>query len=98
MYNLLSSISDTLMENTFTEHCWKIGDLLRHPNGQSLLIGFDSSDLVWLRETGFTYLSDQRVMLDQLSHNTGLNYYYVAEEQVQRDYKAGLFTPYFEIL
>lgn len=78
---------------------WRVGDLTHHRSyGRCLILGvqvgiYHRYNLI--TEAGFQFETDTP---PTFSHNTGLQYAHVAFAQTARDYEAGFFTPYFEIL
>lgn len=80
---------------------WAVGDLAQTPESDRFLVlGFDSAypdEAICIYEHG----SIVAITVDTIhgaKHNTGLSYTYTGYERVLREYKAGFFTPYFEVL
>lgn len=77
---------------------WQVGDLISHREyGRCLLIMADHWP-AWVR-----FISESGDIFDmsepsRFSHNTGLQYTYKDQHTTERDFKQGVFTPYFEIL
>ncbi|QJW92501.1 hypothetical protein HNV11_23810 (plasmid) [Spirosoma taeanense] len=95
------ALSESEPEPTYvpTPRRWQVGDLLKHRTyGNCLILRkqvgvFHNYDLI--AEDGYQFQTQEPT---NFLHNTGLTYQYKDFAQTASDYRAGLFTPYFEIL
>lgn len=82
---------------------WQVGDLINHREyGRCLLIMADCwpTCVRFISENGqlFDMAHPHEFSRSAVRHNTGLQYIYSDQGNAERDFKNGLFTPYFEIL
>ncbi|MVM28452.1 hypothetical protein GO755_00305 [Spirosoma sp. HMF4905] len=79
---------------------WAVGDLYQFPTGLVLCVGANHTFAYFVTAEGMPLADVQLVDVPKdtfFLHNTGLTYQYESREQVQQDYKNGLFTPYFVV-
>jgi hypothetical protein len=90
------------VDQTQPSQPWRTGDLIKdlQTGKRMLILGAGGGWTGYVLENG-NYGRFPGEGHDDLEarrlHNTGLAYVLKSEEQVQRDFQNGLFTPYFEI-